>query len=117
MNRFRFNVAPERTAPKIACPSHEKDLRTLLIRGLNSDMKRVELEDFLRTITGEPPVLVGLYGKNIMRPDAELGIDFDSAMASVEFSSRPLMLRAVLALRACSSAVLSSIIAPNRVLM
>lgn len=118
MNRFRFNVAPELGSTRINLTSEcaEQVVRTILIRGLSSELTRAQLEAFVEGLAGEKP-LVALYGKNILRPAAEVAVDFDAAMAAVEFSSRALMLRTLLGLRSAPLEKLSEIVALGRTVL
>lgn len=119
MNRFRFNVAPEHGQAKVNFDAEraQECVKTILVRGLNSDLTRVQLEEFLAGLVGEKPAFLALYGKNILKPANEIGADFDAAMAAVEFGSRSLMLRALLAIRAAPADLLVNIAAPGRFLL
>jgi len=121
MNRFRFNVAPEmgggRGGVELGSERAQETVKTMLVRGLSSELKRAEIEDHLERLLGERPLILALYGKNILRPAIDIAVDFDSAMAAVEFASRSYMLKAMLTLRALPKEKLECIIAPGRHLM
>ncbi len=121
MNRFRFNVAPELGVSKVSVLAPEL-VKTILIRGLSSEINRAAVELKVEEIVGEKPVFVALYGKNILRPSMPLpveavGVDFDAGMAAVEFGSRSSMLRALLAIRAAAPNKIAGFVAPDRTLL
>lgn len=119
MNRFRFGVSISEAGPKVSFNPEspfggQEGVKTLLLRGLNSEVNRATIEAYVTRIAGEAPVKVALYGKNILIPSGQIFGDFDFAMAAIEFSTRDLMLRAILLLRDIND---PSITAPGRVLM
>jgi hypothetical protein len=119
MNRFRFGVAISDAGPKVSFNPDspfggQEGAKTLLLRGLNNEVDRAAIEAYVTRVVGEKPVKVALYGKNILIPSGQIFGDFDFAMAAIEFSTRDLMLRAILLFRDIDD---PNIMAPGRVLM
>lgn len=115
MNKFRFYSEPEPQIVHLSLSSdraHET-VKTILLRGLSLELTRAELQNALEVILGEKPVLVALYGKNIMRLSTDTGLNSDTAMAAVEMPSRSSMLKALLTLRAAPKERLDTIVAPD----
>lgn len=116
MNRFRFSAAPGIVRAVLPREDSQDAVKTLLLRGLSADLSKAQLEVFLERFLGEKPLMVALYGKNIQRPDIDVGLDFvNTSMAAVEFSSRSAMLKGLLSLRAASADKFLDIINPDHV--
>lgn len=116
MNRFRFSAAPGIVRAVLPREDSQDAVKTLLLRGLSADLSKAQLEVFLERFLGEKPLMVALYGKNIQRPDIDVGLDFvNTSMAAVEFSSRSAMLKGLLSLRAASADKFLDIISPDHV--
>jgi hypothetical protein len=117
MNRFRFGVSPGAPKTRLSKDSPfggPEAVRTLLVRGLASGIGRPGVEAFVSRLVGEAPSRVALYGHNILRLPGQAVGDFDSAMAAIEFSTRDLMLRAILLLRDTKP---EGVVAPGRALL
>lgn len=117
MNRFRFCSSSSESVMckvKFDLERCQENVRSALIRGLNSDLTRAQLEEILTRLVGDKPVMVSIYGKNILRPvNSLIAANFDAAMAVVEFSNRSMMLRSMLTLRAATPEKLECIVAPG----
>ena len=115
MNKFRFSTEAEPQPGRLTLTSEraQETVKTILIRGLALSLSRAELQTALEGLLGEAPLLVALYGKNIMRLSTEIALDSDTAMAAVEMPSRSAMLKALLTLRALPRERLETIVAPQ----